>query len=366
MVEFLYKTLKQLLRQINKTINSFNKLSLIHKLFVIILVLLFAVIVNNYNSYNKFSNNLENYDNNNVLFKQNFFELKRNNEVYDDLYASYYDKIHVDQEKYKYEIGELDYLLNNSQTKSNNSNNSNNSNSSNYFKLLDVGCGTGYQVNELQKKYKNCKISGLDKSQAMIDKASLNYPKCNFFVDNILNTKNLDYNSQNIVTCMNKTFYEFNSKEQNTLLDNIYNILDPNGYFAVHLLNRENFEPFILYNSKDDKVLIDPNKYNTKINGSIIKFDNNIEYSGNYKLLKDDEKKVDSFNNLKNNNIAYSIYKEQIKNFSTNAVRKNEIEMFIEPLNDVIQKIKNKGYDLVKRINMGPKYNGEYIFVFKK
>jgi SAM-dependent methyltransferase len=354
MIDFLSNILKQILKQISKTMKSFNKLSLIHKLFIITLVLLFAIVINNYNNYNNsFSNSLENYDNNNLLFKENYFELKRNNEVYDDLYASYYDKIHIDQEKYKYEIGELDYLLNNSQTKSN------------YFKLLDVGCGTGYQVNELQKKYKNCKISGLDKSQAMIDKASLNYPKCNFFVDNILNTKNLDYNSQNIVTCMNKTFYEFNDKEQNTLLDNIYNILDPNGYFIVHLLNREKFDPFILYNSKDDKILVDPNKYNTKINGSIIKFDNNIEYSGNYKLLKD-EKKVDSFNNLKNNNTAYSIYKEQIKNFSTNAVRKNEIEMFIDPLNNVVQKIKNKGYDLVKRINMEPKYNGEYIFVFKK
>ena len=356
MINQLYKFLKSIGR-------SFNKASLIQKLFIVFLILLFAVLLFNNFTHDSFYDTIENYDNDsvsNILFKRNAFESKKNSEVYDDLYVKYYDSIHLDKKKYNFEIGKLEHLFNGKGSSNGSSN------------ILDIGSGTGYHVNQLQNKYKNYNVTGIDKSEAMINKAKSNYPKRRFVVEDILNNKNLDYNSQTHITCMNKTFYEFNGNEKNKFLDNCHSLLDDNGYLIVHLLDRDKFVPY--NNDEESKTVFNPENYNTKIKNMIVKFGKNIEYYSKYKTIeelengegedKNDGKSKDNFDNL--NSAPYSRYNDKIKNYATNSVRKNEIDLYMPDIKAVLSSIKNKGFKLDEKITLEPKYRGEYLYVFKK
>jgi len=370
MINQLYKFLKSIGR-------SFNKAPLIQKLFIVFLILLFAVLLFNNFTHDSFYDTIENYDNDsgsNILFKRNAFESKKNSEVYDDLYVKYYDSVHLDKNKYNFEIGKLEHLFNgkdssNGKGSSNGKDSSNGKGSSN---ILDVGSGTGYHVNQLQNKYKNYNVTGIDKSEAMINKAKSNYPKRRFVVEDILNNKNLDYNSQTHITCMNKTFYEFNGNEKNKFLDNCHSLLDDNGYLIVHLLDRDKFVPY--NNDEESKTVFNPENYNTKIKNMIVKFSKNIEYYSKYKTIeelengkgegKNEGKSKDNFDNL--NSAPYSRYNDKIKNYATNSVRKNEIDLYMPDIKSVLSNIKNKGFKLDEKITLEPKYRGEYLYVFKK
>jgi len=49
----------------------------------------------------------------------------------------------------------------------------------NYTNILDVGCGEGYEINQIYY-LKNCPITGLDIGEKEIEQAKLDYPHINF------------------------------------------------------------------------------------------------------------------------------------------------------------------------------------------
>ncbi len=61
-------------------------------------------------------------------------------------------------------------------------------------RVVDLGCGSGYLVNELQK---HCKIMGISNSEKCIEQCKINYPDSEFVVSNIE-----DFQIGNLTHCL--------------------------------------------------------------------------------------------------------------------------------------------------------------------
>ena len=298
-------------------------------LFVIFLILLFCVMVSN-----KFGkpNSVEGYSTD-PLYQQNYFELKRDDDAYDAVYAKYYDTIHLDKAKYDYEIGKIGPLLANSSA----------------F-VLDVGCGTGYHANKMRTDFKKATVVGLDKSSDMLDKAKTNYPKCEFMQGDILDNK-LDLDNYTHITCLNNTIYGLDNTQKARFFENCYSILRDNGVLVLHLVDPDKFKPFS--QSSASKEVYNPEKYGKPADSLIVKFSDSIEYISKYEVLKETTE-----------NKPYAVYKEKIENFDKNSVWKNEINMYLLPIKDIVVMANAKGFELHEKISLGPEYPNEYLFFF--
>jgi trans-aconitate methyltransferase len=332
--------IKRIVKNLISLLSAFNKLSLLNKIFIILLILVFAYLILDKHT------NLENFED--LTFNKKF-ENKIDNKVFDDFYAKYYDNIHLNKEKNKYQIDSITkFVKKHDKTK-----------------LLDIGCGTGYHVNLLTKlKYD---ITGLDQSEAMIAKAKQKYPDSEFIKGDILINNAFDYNSYTDIICLNMTIYFIQNKD--LFFENCYGLLASGGKLFVHLVNREKFKPYVM--PDDDTVLYNPEKYKKDITQTIVKFDNDNEYISEYELIKNKEQKNDNENEndsgTTDSSIPYSVYKEKFENFNTHNVRKNEINMYMPPVQTIIDIAKRKGFKQFGKINLAPvNHNHEYIYIFIK
>ena len=320
-----------------KILKELKKFELL--MFIFSILLLFCIISLAHKN-NKYMNNYENYENyeniDNILSNKNHFEIKRDNEIYDKFYSHYYDNIYINNTLLKNEIGEVSKLI--SKSKNNN--------------VLEIGSSTGHNVGKISKLNPNIKISGIDNSKYMILSANKNYPKCNFVKDNILKLKHIEKDLYSHILCLGRTIYYFNNKDKELFLDNCYDLLNYNGIFIIHLIDRDKFN---FYNfAIDENVIYNSQDYGKKNDQLIIKFDNNIEYISTIAKNKDYEF---------SNNEPYLKVNEKFQNYNNNSIRKNEINLFINSLNEMIKIIENKGFTNKKVVNLS-KY--EYLYVFKK
>lgn len=320
-----------------KFFNKFNKLSLLHKIFIIFLILVFSCFIVNKDIF--IENRIENFEdeNNDNQFNKKF-KINYNNDCYDEYYCKFYDKIYLNQNKNNFEINIIKKLLN----KKNNT-------------ILDVGSGTGHHVNFLNN-IDNVQVTGLDKSQAMVIKAKSNFPDCEFNNGDILNYKDFEYNSFSHILCLGLTFYHIQDKSQ--FFEVCYNLLDFNGKLLLHLVDHENFEPYVIQN--DNTIIYNPNNYvKKKITQMIVKIDNDNEFFTKYELLN---KKEDI-----NQDLPYSMYHEKFENFNTNHVRKNEINLFMSPIDEILKLAENKGFDFKKRYSMDKiTHFNQFLYCFVK
>jgi len=332
----------EVLNNIKINIKYFTQLELINKIFIIFLIILFIIICSNkYKNYKNYENyeNL-NQENRNLLFKPNYYEIKNNTDIYDELYSIYYDTIHLDKTKNDYEINKIIKYIDD--------NNSFNID----IKILDVGCGTGYHVNKINNYSDKYNIIGIDKSKSMIKIAKEKYPKSVYKNMDILNN-NLDIESFSHIICLNNTIYLLNNNEKKIFFENCNNLLQNYGYIILHVVDRNKFNP---YNNKSEiKELHNPEKYGKKATSLIIKFSKNIEYFSNYEITE-----PDNYTGL------FSKYKEKIQNFENNSIRKNEINMYICPNKELINIANSKGFKFKDKINLEPNYKNEYLFIFMK
>tara|TARA_Y100000591_G_C21835039_1_gene701956 strand:- start:158 stop:1138 length:981 start_codon:yes stop_codon:yes gene_type:complete len=322
-----------------KFFNKFNKLSLLHKIFIIFLILVFSCFIVNKDIF--IENRIENFeDENNANQFNKKFKINYNNDCYDEYYCKFYDKIYLNQNKNNFEINIVKELLN----KKNNT-------------ILDIGSGTGHHVNFLNN-IDNVKVIGLDKSQSMVVKAQSNFPDCEFYNGDILNYKDFDYNSFSHILCLGLTFYHIQDKSQ--FFEVCYNLLNFNGKLLLHLVDHENFEPYVI--QKDSTILYNPNNYmKKKITQMIVKIDNDNEFYTKYELLNKNKK--DDLNQ----DLPYSMYREKFENFNTNHVRKNEINLFMSPINEILKLAENKGFDFKKRYSMDEiNHFNQFLYCFVK
>lgn len=317
-----------------RSIKSFNKIPILQKIFLILLLLVFTLIV-----INNFNNNTfyisEGFEGENILDQNNFFEIKRDQEIYDDFYSKHYDAIFLNKTKNNYEIGKITDL----EKKNKNT------------KILDIGCGTGNHVDLLNKKH--YEVIGIDQSKDMIKKAKLKFPKCEFINNNFFNN-DFEYNSFTHILCLGRTIYEIKNKQE--FFEKCYSLLNYKGYFVINLCNDKNFKPFVS-EQKNKNTLFDSSNYGKTPLSMIVKFTKDMEFISNY----------ENYENYKNKKAPSSIFKEKFENFKTHSIRKNELNLYIDSLKDIITSIKSSGFTFYKKFSMeNLGYDSDYLYVFKK
>ena len=316
----------------SRSLTDFFKLSLLHKLFLIMLVLIFLYLVNRkllvYEYYEDMTSGKK-------------FDSKFDDAIYDAFYSKYYDKIYENKER---DVEQLKIIISYAKNKK-------------FVKFLDIGCGTGYHVHMLNKM--NYDVIGLDKSKYMIETAQSKYANCEFITGDILKNNLFDYNSFTHILCLNKTFYIIKDKEQ--FFENCALVLAPNGILIIQLLTRDKFKPFIL--PKDDTILYNPENHNNAITKNIIKFSSNLEYICEYEVLNSTTTtdSIDYFNQ------PYSCYQEKFENFDTHNIRKNLINLYIPTIDEILKLAKSKGFVIKDKKPLDfIGHNNEYLFIFKK
>ena len=156
-------------------------------------------------------------------------------DTYDNFYAPIYTTLISDmiKERTKYEVEDL---IDKTQIKE-----------YTHPKLLDIGCGGEDHLKWLaQEDYSYLELTGIDKSQDMLNETKHRIGKNNSQVRLIKKDVHDDdifmRSSFSHITCYYFTLYYVNSK---VFMENIRYWLKPNGWFVVHVVDLEKFDPVL-------------------------------------------------------------------------------------------------------------------------
>ncbi|ADL50253.1 class I SAM-dependent methyltransferase [Clostridium cellulovorans] len=97
--------------------------------------------------------------------------------------------------------------------------------------LLDLGCGTGLQLEKIFNKLPNLKVTGIDITKAMLDKLKEKYETKDLY---LINASYFDYDFGIEVydTAISfQTLHHFSHKDKRTLFEKIYTTLKTNGFY---------------------------------------------------------------------------------------------------------------------------------------
>ena len=260
------------------------------------------------------------------------FVLKRNYDIYDSYYAAIYDELQIPKERVDYEYKKI---LEMTQPTPKNS------------RLLDIGSGTGDLVNALT--INGFQAYGIDQSAAMVNVAQNKYPDNNTTCGSAIDPMAYERSSFTHITCMNFTIYQFQDKL--TLIRNCYYWLEPNGYFIVHLVNRNSYNPIV---PAANPILVgNPQDFvDKRLTDSAINF---IDFT--YK------NKVD-FKDLSNKDTRV-IVTETFQDTLSGKVRQNELTMYMENLKDIVYLIQQCGF-IVQGSVAYLNDHEQYIYIFEK
>jgi SAM-dependent methyltransferase len=211
--------------------------------------------------------------------------------------------------------------------------------------FLVVGSGTGHLVNNLNNA--GYHAIGIDKSKAMINYSEKKFPDIETKCGDVIDSMNYDKGVFTHITCMNFTIYHLEDKL--TFFKNCYYWLMPNGYLIVHLVNREKYNPIIP--AANPPLLDNPQKYsNTRIKDSKINFID-FEYQNSHDFKTDKDKRV--------------IIKETFTDASTKNIRQNELTLYMENIDEIVNIAKKCGFIPHAQIKL---LNDEhqYIYIFER
>ena len=279
---------------LQKTIKSlglaYNKTSLWCKLLILMSLLLLVMLVFKGLKPNKFVEGFQQNDQ---------FVIKTGSGIYDDFYADIYDYLVFNNLKDDYEVG---YIMNSASPSS-------------QSKILDIGCGTGHHVASLGSK--GLDVLGIDISPSIIKKAKENFPDYNFNVGDALDGNTFEPDSFTHILCMYFTIYYFKDKTQ--FFNNCFKWLMPGGYLIVHLVDRELFDPILP--PGNPLLYVSPQKYaKERITSTKVKF-TDFSYSADFKLDDKNDK---------------ALFVEKFENDSDGKVRKNEHEMYMPDIQQIV------------------------------
>lgn len=263
--------------------------------------------------------------------REKFILKKTPTEIYDSFYSDIYDELHLNSVKNNFEIGELKKHTNMEPKRA---------------VILDIGPGNGHHMNRLHKMGAN--VVGLDISKSMIRQAGKRYP--GLHIDHGNATDSMLYTPDQFthILCLYFTIYYIQDKK--AFFESCFKWLKPGGYLAVHLVNRELFNPIV--NSADPLVFVSPQKYAKKrITNSTVKF-RDFQYKADFKLLKD--KNTAEFNEI-------------FKDDQTGNVRKHQHTFYMPTQKYILSLAKECGFILHSKIDLvGCQYEYQYIYVLYK
>lgn len=261
-----------------------------------------------------------------------YFVLKNNGEIYDDFYSKMYSGIMDCENRAEFEMNSVTDITQPSKENS---------------VILDIGSGTGHLVEIFRKK--GYRIYGIDKSQAMIDAQSSQFPKCETKCGDVVNPMEFEHNTFTHVLCMGFTIYNFENKS--VFFKNCYHWLMSNGYLILHLVDPDKYDSTV--SSAKPSSIENPQKY---MNADVRITNSNIDIGNvNYKSEYD-------FSNEK------VVMKETFTDIVSGKIRQNEQTLFMEKREKILTIAKLCGFIIHAQVNM-TEYNGDthqFIYVLEK
>lgn len=257
------------------------------------------------------------------------FIMKEGPEVFDNFYSSVYDALTYNQIKNDFEIGEIINITNpNSQSI-----------------ILDIGSGTGHHVAKLLES--GLRAIGIDHSPSMIAKSKDNYPFGNYRLGKAEDSMLFNPESVTHILCLGMTIYSIRDKRR--FFQNCFNWLVPGGYLALHLVNRDRFNPELPIGNKHD--IFSPQQFSTeRIMETRAKFDD-FEYKGQFEVFPNDVAR----------------YKEIFIDDRSKAVRQNNHIYYMQPQKKILAETQDAGFIQIAQIDLlRTGYDYQYVYILQK
>ena len=313
------KLFTNIISSIKKLLKSFYKTTLLQKIFYILTAFIILNIITTLGVKNK-----EGFEE-----RTNEFVVKKGTDIYDDFYVNIYDDLVFSKLKDNFEIGQI----------------IENTNPTEDSYILDIGSGTGHHVKNISDN--GYKAIGIDTSPAMIKKAKETYPDMEYQNIDALSTMAFPQDTFTHITCLYFTLYYI--KDKRMFFNNCMSWLKSGGFLALHLVDRNKFDPIIPAGSPFG--IVSPQNYTKKrITSSVVNFDQ-FEYKANFNL---NEKE----------NIA--IFNETFKQ-NNGGVRQNEHKFYMETQKEILSMAKDAGFILDAKIDMMKcQYEDQFIYILQK
>ena len=321
--------LKTTLKNIYKWFNHSSKIQkAFYILAIIFIITLFA---------NKPDHLIEGFDDGTVgITSEEKFQVVEGPAIYDQFYATIYDELVFSKMKDDFEVGEI----------------INTTRPTRDSRILDIGSGTGHHVSNFTAN--GFKTVGLDSSPAMIKKARENYPELEFKQGDVLETMLFPGNSFSHITCLYFTIYYI--KNKSLFFQNCLHWLKPGGYLAIHLVDRDNFDPILP--AGDPFGIVSPQTYAKKrITATVVKF-KGFDYNSNFEV--DTQAADDS-------DVTNATLQETFKNKKDGKVRKNIHKFYMATQTAILGIAKSMGFIMIAKIDMLKcQYTHQYIYILQK
>uniref|UniRef100_A0A6C0DLH0 Methyltransferase type 11 domain-containing protein n=1 Tax=viral metagenome TaxID=1070528 RepID=A0A6C0DLH0_9ZZZZ len=257
------------------------------------------------------------------------FVLKREQDIYDDLYVDMYDNLKDIAHRSESELIQILKMTEPSTKHSN---------------FLDIGSGTGYIVNQLNSA--GYRAYGLDKSKSMVKYCELKYPNIEIKQGDVFDPMNFERATFSHILCTNFTIYEF--KDKLSFLKNCQAWLIPHGYLILHLVKPDKFNI-----TNPNRELIDTkNKSQNRELETKATFD---DY--NYKAYYD------------NSNPTAMTFTETFIDKKTKHIRQNEQTLYMDTIENIEKMALSVGFIFHGKVNMKKCSNGDenqYLYILER
>ena len=182
----------------------------------------------------------------------------------------------------------------------------------------------------------------------MVGIAKKKYPNLKFKQGSALEFMLYPADSFTHILCLYFTIYYI--KDKSRFIKNCFDWLKPGGYFVLHLVNRDKFDPIL--NTADPLQLVSAQRYAKKrITNSLIKF-KDFKYRADFKL------------NKKNDTATFE---EIFKDDKTKHIRQNIHKMYMHTQKHILSIAKENGFILLGKIDMVPvQYEYQYLYILQK
>jgi ubiquinone/menaquinone biosynthesis C-methylase UbiE len=250
-------------------------------------------------------------------------------DLYDKFYAGIYDTLFNDEAKSKYEVLELTDQIR----------------AKDSAKILDLGCGTGDHVKMLKDEGYN--VTGLDKSNAMLQKAKEKSPNARLVIGDMESDDTFPIESFTHITCYYFTIYY--AKNLDKFISNVYYWLQEGGIFAVHIVNKDKFDPILDASSPFPGFSVQ--KYSKKrVTKSTVHF-NNFVYNAEFKINKSGK--------------AY--FNETFEFKHKPQIRKQQHDFNMFKIKTFLRKMKDNNFEMIGKTDLlSSGFPFQYVFYFKK
>lgn len=254
-------------------------------------------------------------------------------DIYDDFYARVYDKLFSTQERISFEKASLKENVFNSFSKPE-------------TKIADLCCGTSPHSRWLTED--GYDVVGADTSEAMLRRARVQNPSAKFYRLDITNPSSFPPKQLSHALLFYFSIYQFRNPK--IVVDNIYQWLKPGGWFVVHLVDPNKFDPILAAASPFPAFSVQ--KYSKdRVTDSDVFF-NDFKYRAKFiKGAHDDN----------------AIFEETFDFTDKKKSREHKHRLLMPSVKDMIDTIRSSGFTYKESVDMtSVGYEYQYLVYFTK